>query len=1792
MDPMDVGRNDENGGVSKRRISSILKAPRKSAICPDPVQQEYTMEPCKPAEKRISRRVSFAPANDVLLFSKDLKNSPGRSPLQELMATTAPTPQNSRAQVVGTEEAHQQIKGMETLLSGSLHHSRHPEKSTTEGLGERTMIYSSDDAFMDMTHSHTINIAHVEDTFLDPPHGSKPTFRATSSDFTLAQTPNLRASVGVNMDFCASPSLPEFDSDFRDFLSSLSKPSGPNVVPHMTPAAATSQVKDVSKENRAPLVVSGSVPPAQQQDSSFGKAEEEDEPFGFLFPPKERLKAQRESVSEKTAPPKSHSEYGATRSTEVTSLRKSSTPAPGLSSKTDRALGLTPNHAAPASWSVDSALSTLSTSSDTRTPAKLLQAVDPSSALNSTRAAEDAHDDDDGDLSMDLTEAHTGYISDATLHLLPQPTGGKTAVNVLMETGVCMSVCEEALKNEGKEEPRGHAADLTSLLSQQSQTGAELPTGALVKEVEMEMTECLTMNVETDLFLHSLLNKDGVQDHGPGRAVRASQETLWDQDVSMALTVPQAGGITELEHMPRRSLGVRHAPVGRQSGAAGELLCKDWQSSVEPSRPAAAEQKTSADDREGTVRFSAEDVCMDETRSHTAIITADLQNQNREPSASVGEKTIQFNWSEAHMDLTTSHTAHLDLAPTEKTVRFSANAGAMDTTQCLTTRIDVALRKGSQFGGERTVRFCAEDAAMEMTRSHTASIASHLPHLSVPLGPCAGEKTVRFNTNGAEMDLTKSHTVHIHDYLAPQKRQSRELLLPGGEKTIRFQAQDADMDLTRCCTMNVAACLGREAQQNLNFWSGDKTVRFQDAAMDVTKNHTVWIEAQQDLNWRPSDPEPSDRAVGLQSSGAAMDVANIAAELEPGCEELSAGGAEKTLRFQDAAMDMTKNHTVWIEAQQDLNWRPSDPEASDRAVGLQSCGAAMDVTNIVAELEPGSEELSAGGAEKTLRFQDTAMDMTRNHTVNILASEDEAATRSGSAVLASHVEPQSHQSTLQEPSQPSPEASNSSSSQGQVSGSRSLSALHSGTGRDIVRGQRPSGRWCHAPAEPPELDVSDAHGAVETTTHGSTADGEKDPDELQSGGTVLKSSCQDDDEVSPPARKSRRMSLTDLQSKVRRLSHLISTAPRCPPVPDLDPDDRCEDKHPEDGPEDEDGSQARTEEPRLNPVTPLNLRSNALMSRLSVGSIKPKLPSRGKALDERPSVDLASEGRLHPLDRDVSYIKDEELGSYEEVSETLDMSSPPRAPEMSSPPEIYGWDLDPDLDLDALADLAFAPHRKKRGSLPDAGAAEETRPKPEVDAMDARAVSQAAGSSPPAPSVAPQPVDTCEATFETTLDCTSDVSKKLENPCITVSHFLKLFNIDFVIHKPRQSVPGNQQRSEDSTEMQLLKDRHLLLPRQRVYEREERRLAERLEELKVRKEDLGRPLRMVNPGLWTEMKTLSEPELQGFGVKLKERHRFFSKLSKEMFHQKKEALYMELLQAQEEQDVVVRRSLAEAEQVLGGLDQCVAQVQAELAALDRTSSGSLQEELQSLERSLEQKSRLQCEAETCRARSASTMERLKVEAHTLHSQLELLHQLSEWRMELRPAGRTLFTFLHGTLQLEVTHQDGEEEEKLADISATLQLDEERSQDHARLVHLLLSQHLQTQTRSWLDRYPTRAHVPKLLLDLGLVVSRCRLLGEELRLLRAWGALRLDILDICCRQGRVHILFSSLKTFSKFEVVLSASVVDGVCMLQLFSFRNLIGRTSLSQVSQIVASASPGRKLLTRIVKKIHQDLLS
>ncbi|KAM9339304.1 uncharacterized protein knl1 [Symphorus nematophorus] len=89
----------------------------------------------------------------------------------------------------------------------------------------------------------------------------------------------------------------------------------------------------------------------------------------------------------------------------------------------------------------------------------------------------------------------------------------------------------------------------------------------------------------------------------------------------------------------------------------------------------------------------------------------------------------------------------------------------------------------------------------------------------------------------------------------------------------------------------------------------------------------------------------------------------------------------------------------------------------------------------------------------------------------------------------------------------------------------------------------------------------------------------------------------------------------------------------------------------------------------------------------------------------------------------------------------------------------------------------------------------------------------------------------------------------------------------------------------------------------------------------------------------------------------------------------------------------------------------------------------------------------------------------------------------------------------------------------------------------------------------------------------------------------WGGLRLDILNISCVDTQVHIVFSSLKKFSKFEVIFSVSLTDHIYVLQVQSFKNMIGSTTIQQIEEIVASFSPAKNLLTKICKKIHENLL-
>lgn len=169
-------------------------------------------------------------------------------------------------------------------------------------------MFSADDVFLDLTHSHTINIATDAELLADIPHqnddvlptdGEKLMFTADnrSMDVTRSHTVNMTSGsvllpTGRKMDISVekknvSSLLPCLDPEFANFIASLSKPCDPSInlmVTKVTPAcseetnSSLAPVKtkrpDVDKENQVPtFIMRKSLNRSRKTgDSSYGSA--------------------------------------------------------------------------------------------------------------------------------------------------------------------------------------------------------------------------------------------------------------------------------------------------------------------------------------------------------------------------------------------------------------------------------------------------------------------------------------------------------------------------------------------------------------------------------------------------------------------------------------------------------------------------------------------------------------------------------------------------------------------------------------------------------------------------------------------------------------------------------------------------------------------------------------------------------------------------------------------------------------------------------------------------------------------------------------------------------------------------------------------------------------------------------------------------------------------------------------------------------------------------------------------------------------------------------------------------------------------------------------------------------------------------------------------------------------------------------------------------------------------------------------------------------------------------------
>ncbi|XP_030576718.1 uncharacterized protein knl1 isoform X2 [Archocentrus centrarchus] len=1958
MEPLDPARNSEGSGFSRRRLSSILKVPRKSSRSLDQEQQENVIECAKSVEKRNSRRVSFAPANDVLLFARDAKNaSPVRSPLQELITATGAATTQNRAQVGVTDDGSHQIIGMETLLNAPLHASQQRDKATEDDFGEKTVMFSSEDAVMDMTQSHTINIGSEipEDIPLDnyeilPALGEKRFIGDKSTTLSLSTGRNVGGSAPLS---CLDPA-------FENFLASLSKPgvqstnavnirltlpAGPSSEETNGSAAQIkTQRADLDKENQVPVFVSAlrekslnntrkiresscksalcpeddvSMDMTEVQTGRIlgvcGDVDDDDNPFQCLFPTQDmyahsQMKLQQSSITSGLTDPK-----------DKRSLIKPPVPVPHQRHKVspdanNECKDKTIVFAADADSMDMTGCHTVNIACGTLILQQKSGADKENWLLNTTQNVREPFKGatmcPDG-LNMDTTGAQTNQVLDDPFQFLfpsqdmyahceslkkADTTLGQRISEALKSSnhkGMEASSLK-GLKDQNKPDTENSCSEktvrfsaddacmdvtgsptinITQLQLQSDQKFGFLPakekTLTFTPSSTMDENHGLTVNTarnlvpdsfnpgkkqdsetcglprNTSLSVHNLDPGFSLTDSSSIKnMITSNGDPSCPEDISMDMTEAQTGyilvgdvGTDRVDAQTGQGADdcVRD-PVPTQGiySQCGNLRKTDWQRSEATGSSSCKETfpkpsgntKVQAhqvkldvvdDCKEKTVRFTADDALMDVTRSHTVSIISDLELQSH-PNAgllpAIGDKTVRFSIDDAAIDVTRSHTVNII---SDLRLESHQNADFL------------------QANGEKTVRFSTDDAVMDMTQSHTVNIATDLSmqsHQNVDLLLANGEKTVRFTMNDAAMEVTQSHTVNIISDLQMQPHQEADPLLATRDKTVRFSIDDASMDVTRSHTVNIATDLNMQTDHSLPL-NGEKTVRFgtDDAAMDVTRSHTVNIATDFDMRLHQNadfPPTSEEKTVRIAANDGAMDMMEC---LTVNIPSVSASDSvlpvEKIPPFQEnqdfsnKAFDLRGKTSSAHDLNQEFKnlsqacspWVDIKPQDND----TPSPQKATDSKDLMVHPKTQNPAVNTENEAPVLVscFKEQPVNTTMTDRPEISASMDMTEPQTGCILGQTCTD-----DPLQCLSDPNSEHLRQTGSTSQRSDDLGLSNPDDLENINVTESLHSTKR-----------EITEEPGPI-TTTSPTSQDVE-----------IHSDSAADQDVDS---QKFRRMSLADLQSKVRRLSCMINAAPSAvvmdsctAPLHLLEQDlEKCpKDKtisfavaEPEPAMgmvNTEDNTEARSLTEAEHPcgaitTTPFSSKTKQLMSRISVGGFKPKLPQKSKPDDSKNAksaekhtrtVTVSVANGLKNFNDDLSDIYDEELGSYEDMSETVDTRSPQKSPEVN---------VVKPLEDSVFEEDVFNPVQGQKRLLPKdkTNMKDQKRMKPSCDTVEMSYVVECDSNMTTAPLTA-QTADcssnhtasikcntASESTFKHNLfesqleDNATDVQKKLEDGTITVLELFRLFSIDFVIHNPRQSVlPGRLLSDTETTPMDLLKDKHISRPKQMVYEMDVFNLTEKVEGLKVRMRDLDKPLNTVNRRLWEDMRYASEKERKSFGTKLKERNNFFRKTSKVQSHEMKEVLYSNLVQANLEEQQKLRGRIQEADEMIKTLDDCIGKLETELDAIeekgfqDKAGLKSLQEEMKQVTERTAEDERQISELEMQKKHNSSKVKRLQAETRNLESHMGILNTINEWKLREMRDNFKVYTFLHETMHLQLVFEksngsEADSEQKITHITFKLELDDEKSQCHARLVHKLVSQYIEGES-SWVEKYPTSRHVPKLLHDVSLVVSHCRLLGEELRLLKLWGGLRLDILNISCTDTKVHVVFSSLKKCSKFEVVFAVCLINHLYVLQVESFKNIVGSTTIQQIEETVASFSPAKNLLTKTVKRIHEVLL-
>ncbi|XP_077061314.1 uncharacterized protein knl1 [Siphateles boraxobius] len=782
-----------------------------------------------------------------------------------------------------------------------------------------------------------------------------------------------------------------------------------------------------------------------------------------------------------------------------------------------------------------------------------------------------------------------------------------------------------------------------------------------------------------------------------------------------------------------------------------------------------------------------------------------------------------------------------------------------------------------------------------------------------------------------------------------------------------------------------------------------------------------------------------------------------------------------------------------------------------------------------------------------------------------------------------------------------------------------------------------------------EANINTSNGSRnEEETQGLRPNKEQSTSSVQHEGSSSNESVADSfskEELKPA--KARRRSLADFQMELQNISRRIQedqkvmTGSTTAPLPSSSFPEISLKEHRETEISSEPASNVTPNVKQKNEkTTPFSLKK-PFSSRLSLCGIVPKLPKRNTTVTPNKTVTIRTND-LRNLQLEKHFDVVEQNSNFKTVN-----INDEEFPEMSSEEDISGslenWPINKQDELDGS--LAVPINEELfEDDVFESGTSTSPcfkRPYPEEDHITSEQTKKAyisdmgpdcheaavqwegnftrhAAQNPKAKKTEDTGVSEStlrysqfDSHMDGTLDNVFDFNKKLEDGSITVNEFLSHFGINFVIHRSRASALPDSCRAGDTRTMEdLLKEKYIYHPKQRVYEQDCKNLTEIVERLKEQMPEQEKSLGCINGALQQQICTLSKEQLKSFGSKLKERRLYFGKRSKAHSHEIKGVLYSELIRSTQDAKQSLISKIKETDGIMEDLDGCINDLETELATVEAMIMGdhldasqtrpalkAKEEDLKRLNSDITVKEREISELEIQLRTLEGQQEKLRGESTSLKSHLATLNSLNEWRLDAADERGALFTFLHNTVHLQVnlqvpaeTEWMTEDVERSVDVCFQLQLDVEKSECHASMVHKLLALYCQSQTQ-WTKRYPTTRHIPELLHDISLVVSRLRLLGEEIHRLKKWGGLKLRILRINCMDTQVHIVFSSLKAFEKFELSLMVTPDYPFGPLHIQDFKKHMGNTRLSQIEDILSSVKPAKNYLTKILKKIHDDLL-